>query len=426
MTQDSAPNEISLAERRKNLPAILVLFLNTGLMWFGFFMLIPLVALHATRDLGVSAAIAGLVLAVRQFVQQGLGIFIAAAADWVGYRRMLLCGMLIRSLGFAYLAIAPDAVHLTLSGVVAAIGGACFESSGKAALASLSRGYRRDTIFSLSATCGNIGMTTGPLLGVFLLKFDFKVVGLASASIYLLSFMLLLIFVPPIPPASVHIGQRHGPAQIFGQIGVVWRNRPFVIINVMFAGYFILYAQINITLPLVTAKLTGSEDNIAIIYVVSSGLAIAFQYLLVKTLRRWFKPVTIIAIGTGMAALGLAAVALANNLAFLIGCVIIYSLGRMVVEPMSYTITSQYASDDTMASYFGFNSLAFAVGGIIGNLAGGWLFDLGNHSGFSGLCWIVFGLVGFGIVVGILWFQRHEAHLAQPVAPATVEPITTR
>lgn len=428
MNENSNLNTPNLIERRRQLPAIIVLLLNTGLMWFGFFMLIPLVALHATRDLALSAAIAGLVLAVRQFVQQGLGLFIAIAADWIGYRRMMLAGMLIRSAGFAYLAVAPDALHLMLSGVVAAIGGACFDSSGKAALAAVSRGYRRDTIFSLTANIGNIGMTVGPLAGVALLKFDFKVVGLFSASIYLLCFVLLVVFVPPIPPSSVHMGQKHGPAQVFGQLGIVWKNRPFVIICLMLAGYYILYAQINITLPLYTAKITGTDDNIAIIYGVSSGLAIFFQYISVKLLRRWFNPITIIGIGTGLAALGLTLVGFATNLTLLIGCVIVYSIGRLVVEPMAYTITAQYATDDTMASYFGFSSLALAIGGICGNLLGGWLFDLGNQIGIPGLCWYSFGVVGFIIVSGIFWFQYQQAlhvratRLAGGIEPSAASP----
>jgi len=417
-------SQLNPLERRKQLPAILVLLFNTGLMWFGFFMLIPLVALHATRDLGVSAAMAGLVLAVRQFVQQGLGVFISAAADWLGYRKMMLCGMLIRSLGFAYLAIAPNLLHLMLSGMVAAVGGACFDSSGKAALAALSRGFRRDTIFSLSATIGNIGMTSGPLAGVALLNVDFQTVGLVAASIYIACFFLLLLFVPPIPPASIHLGQRHGPAQVLAQLGKVWQNRRFVTITLMFSAYYILYAQINITLPLFAESLTNSKDSIATIYLISSGLAIGLQYVAVKVLRGWFSPVTIIALGTGLAGLGLAAVAFAHNLAFLLVCVVIYSLGRMIVEPMAYIITAQYATDATMASYFGFSSLALAVGGVCGNLLGGWLFDLGNHTGLTGLCWLVFGGVGFVTVLGIIWFQRQASESDRPAFTSAVEPTT--
>ncbi len=407
-------DETSLAERRKQLPAITVLLLNTGLMWFGFFMLIPLVALHATRDLGVSAAMAGLVLAVRQFVQQGLGLFVAAVADWVGYRSMMLCGMAVRVLGFAYLAIAPDGLHLMLAGIVAAIGGAFFDPSGKAALAAVSRGYRRDTIFSLTSTVGNIGMTTGPLVGVALLSFDFKVVGLASAGIYVLSFFLLLIFVPPIPPAAANVGH-HKASDIFGQLGLVWQNKPFVLLSMMMAGYFVLYSQINITLPLFTEQLTHSDNNIALIYLVSSGMAIGLQFFAVKLVRKFFSVLTVIAIGCAVAGIGLALIALAHDLAFLIGCVVVYSFGRMIVEPMSQTITVQYASETTMASYFGFSSLALAFGGVIGNLSGGWLFDVGNQTGMTWLCWAVFGIVGLITAAGVLWLRVAEVRRNQRV-----------
>lgn len=401
---------------RKRLPATGVLLLNTGLMWFGFFMLIPLVALHATRDLGMSAAMAGLVLAVRQFVQQGLGVFIAATSDAIGYRRMMLAGVLIRAVGFAYLAIAPDALHLMLAGVVAAIGGACFEASSKAALTIVSRGYKPDTVFALAATMGNVGMTAGPLLGVALIKFDFKVVGLVAAGVYIFCYFLLLIFIPHLPPVTRVTS--HRAAQILGQLGTVWHNQPFVLICLLLAGYYVLYVQINITLPLFVNRLTGSDSNIALLYAINSGLAITLQYVSVKFLRRWFRPVTIIAIGTALAGIGLSSMAFAHDMTFLVGCVVIYSLGRLVVEPMAYSVTLQYATADTMGSYFGFTSLALAIGGVLGNLVGGWLFDLGNQSGLPGLLWATMGGTALLVVSGVLWWGGYL------VRSAKIEAIT--
>jgi len=52
--------------------SIVVLLATTGIMWFGFFMMMPLLAVHITDDLMLGATIAGVVLAVRQFVQFGL------------------------------------------------------------------------------------------------------------------------------------------------------------------------------------------------------------------------------------------------------------------------------------------------------------------------------------------------------------------
>ena len=46
---------------------------------FGFFLLMPVLAVYLTRDLGWSAWAAGLLLAVRQFAQQGLLCCVAVA-----------------------------------------------------------------------------------------------------------------------------------------------------------------------------------------------------------------------------------------------------------------------------------------------------------------------------------------------------------
>lgn len=408
MNKTSIDNNLITTEK-PNKVAIVVLLANTGLMWFGFFMLIPLLAVHITHELALGAGLAGIVLAVRQFVQQGLGLFAGPIADWVGYREMMLAGLFIRAIGFAWLAVATEPFGLMMAGVVAALGGAGFEASGKAGLAAVSKGYRRETIFSLSATVGNVGMALGPMVGALLIKVNFTIVGLIAAVIYLFAFVLLWLFVPRIKQTHTEVNGRPTPADIFGKLGEVWKNRPFVIISGLLIGYYFLYVQINITLPLMAVKLTGSEDSIVPLYTINSGLAIFLQYLSVKMLSKRLRPVTIITIGMALTTLGLASIMFAQSFAMLIVCVVVFSIGRLLVEPVAFGITARYATDSTMASYFGFSSLALAFGGMFGNSLGGYLFDTGNNSGFPGLCWLVFGIVGGVVVVGLILFSLRES-----------------
>ena len=130
---------------------------NSGLMSAGFFLLIPLLSVHLTRDLGYSGALAGAVLAVRQVTQQGLMVFGGVLADRIGYRRAISAGLLVRALGFFGFALGDGLPLILLSAVVAALGGALFEATGKAALASLVPPDERPRLFSLSAIVGSIG-----------------------------------------------------------------------------------------------------------------------------------------------------------------------------------------------------------------------------------------------------------------------------
>ncbi len=403
-------NENSLS-RGQQMNGIVVLLATTGLMWFGFFMLIPLLAVHITRDLALGATIAGLVLAVRQFTQFGLGLFASALADWAGYRRMIMLGMLIRAVGFGWLAWAGDTLSLTLAAAVSAVGGALFESSSKAALAALSKGFKRETIFSLSSTAGNLGMSTGPLLGVALIKVDFALVGMIAAGIYLLDFLLVWLCVPPIAQSK---GVKSGLGQMFSNLGTVWHDGPFVLITVLLVGYYSLYSQINITLPLEATNLTGSEDGVSLLYIVNSGLAISLQFVALRYLARRVNPVTIIGVGTLVSALGLFLISFVGSYWPFIACVVVYALGRLVVEPTVAVIVTNRAQETTLASYFGFSSLALGFGGIFGSLLGGWLFDFGRQIGLNGLCWWVFGGMGLAVMIGALLFRRSNDQLIRP------------
>ncbi|HRC75727.1 MAG TPA: MFS transporter, partial [Kouleothrix sp.] len=122
MQQSSALGE---AARRRGLIAILI---DIFFMWGGFFMVVPLISVHFVDDLGWSAASIGLVLALRQLIQQGLTLPGGMLADRIGAKGLICVGMLIRCAGFAGMAWASSFPLLLGSAVLAAVGGALFES----------------------------------------------------------------------------------------------------------------------------------------------------------------------------------------------------------------------------------------------------------------------------------------------------------
>lgn len=71
-------DDLDYVTRKRGFVSVLAV---TFLMNAGFFLIIPLVSVHYVDRLGRAAAFIGLVLAVRQFVQQGLTVFGGALAD---------------------------------------------------------------------------------------------------------------------------------------------------------------------------------------------------------------------------------------------------------------------------------------------------------------------------------------------------------
>ncbi len=92
---------LSEAERRRGLRVLLA---STFFSWGGFFLVVPLISVHYVDQLGWAAASIGLVLAIRQFTQQGVTALSGVLADRLGARGLIAAGMLVRSIGFATMA----------------------------------------------------------------------------------------------------------------------------------------------------------------------------------------------------------------------------------------------------------------------------------------------------------------------------------
>jgi MFS transporter, DHA1 family, multidrug resistance protein len=139
-------------------------------MWVGFFMIAPLLSIHFVDELGWAAASIGLVLALRQFVQQTLTVVSGALADRFGAKQLILLGLVVRTIGFAGMAHVSAQPGLLLTSLLAGIGGALFDSPTGAAMAALTIDDERLQFYSVRGVITSLGMTIGPLIGAALLK----------------------------------------------------------------------------------------------------------------------------------------------------------------------------------------------------------------------------------------------------------------
>lgn len=396
---------------------IVVLLANSGLMSAGFFMLIPLLSVHLTRDLGFSGAAAGAVLALRQITQQGLMLFGGALADRIGYRQVIAAGMLVRSLGFFGFGLGDSLAVILISAVVAALGGALFEATGKAALACLAPPEERPCLFSLSSLAGGAGATLGPLLGVVLLPYSFALVGVASGAFFFVAFALSTLLLPPL---SGDAGG--GPAPPLGQtLRAIARHRRFLAFTALLTGYWFLHNQLYIAVPLRAVQVTGSAGTVGLLYAVTAIAGLALQYPLVRLLGRRISPAAAVGVGVGVMGAGLGLMAFADGaetaLPVMLASMVVFAAGRAVAEPMKDVVTAALAPAAALASFFGVAFLALAVGGSVGNFAGGWLFDVATASGAHALPWLIFAALGGVVAIGLGAFSRRAA-AAAPRVPA--------
>jgi DHA1 family multidrug resistance protein-like MFS transporter len=389
---------LSDAARQRGLAVILV---DTFFMWGGFFMVIPLISVHYVDDLGWAAASIGVVLAVRQLTQQGLTLPGGMLADRVGAKRLICTGMLLRAGGFACMAWASSFPLLLASAVLAAIGGSLFESPRSAAIAALTNVTNRARYYSLIGVVGGLGMTLGPLIGALLLKVDFALVALVSASCYIVTFALTLVLLPQVPVASERRSLTYG-------IGLALRDRPFMIFNMLLMGYWFMWVQLSISLPLVARAISGTADAVSWIYTLNAGMSVLLQYPLLRLAERWMRPLPILVLGVAIMAVGLGGIGLTSSVAALLVCVALFAAGALLAAPSQQIVAASYANPAALGSYFGVNALALALGGGLGNYSGGLLYGLGQQREAPALPWLIFCIVGLSAALGMALLDRRQ------------------
>jgi DHA1 family multidrug resistance protein-like MFS transporter len=98
--------------------------------------------------------------------------------------------------------------------------------------------------------------------------------------------------------------------------------------------------------------------------------------------------------GIVIISLGCAAITWVTSFTFFMCCVAIFQLGVLLTRPSQQTITANLADPHRLGTFMGFNSLALAIGGGLGNLGGGYLMDVALAFHIPWLPWLVFGTTG--------------------------------
>jgi DHA1 family multidrug resistance protein-like MFS transporter len=405
--QQHAPQELTEAARRRGL---LVMLADTFLMWAGFFMVVPLIAIHYVDGLGWQAAAIGIVLATRQVLQQGLTLVGGALADRIGARGLICVGMGIRTISFVGMAFADTLPLLWFSAVLAALGGALFDSPSSAAIAALTRQEDRSRYFSMLGVVRGLGLSLGPLTGALLLKLNFSWVALAAAGCFCVAVVLTTLFMPQVQVATERRGFTEG-------IGMALGDRRFMALTALLMGYWFMWVQLTLALPLEATMISGTADAVSWIYTLNAVMSVVLQYPVMRLAERWLQPLPILALGVALMAAGLGLTAIVGDVLSLLLCVALFSLGALLATPSQQTVAANLANPAALGSYFGVNALALAIGGGIGNYVGGLLYGLGRELNMHALPWVIFCIVGMISAIGLYVMHRRLLQAPQ-AAPA--------
>lgn len=389
--------------------AIRLLLVNQLGVNIGFYLLIPYLAVHLGDDLGMSAAVVGIVLGVRNLSQQGLFILGGSAADRLGARGVIIAGCALRTVGFACFALGDGLPVLLAASVLSGMAGALFNPAVRAYLAQ-EAGERKAEAFALFNIFATTGALIGPLLGSALLLVDFRVSALTAAGIFAVLTVAQALVLP----------DRKVPSS--GSVLSDWRevvgNRRFLAFSLAMVGMFTLENQLYLLLPDAARGATGWSGAAGLVFLVGTVANLAFQLRITRTLKRrgsrarW--------ISTGLALMGLAFVPPAMSAAtppdgpggaalallpVLSGALLLYA-GLMIAQPFVMELIPGFGRQRLTGTYFGVFYVVSGVAAAGGNTLVGWAMDTAETGGAHWLPWAGCLCGGLLSAAGVAWLRR--------------------
>ncbi|MBY0121644.1 MFS transporter [Bacillus sp. S/N-304-OC-R1] len=372
--------------------AIRLLLVNSFLMNVSFFAFIPFLSSYITRDLALSAGIAGVVLMIRQLTQQGTSFISGMLGDRFDYRLLISTGMILRGGGFVLFSFCTTPMELIVAAIIAGIGGSLFEPTSKAAMSIFSQPSKRGDIFALDKIVRHSGIIFAGILGGMLLHLDFFYSSFVCGRIFI--FIGLITFFN-LPKENINV-----PKQSFKDSWQkVKSDRQFIYFTICMIGFWIMFMQLYLTIPLHATEVFYSSTFVSGLFIVYGMIVVILQYPLQKW-TKMFSRLSVIKVGMAIMGAGMLLIGLSDSLLIFWGGFCIYAVGIMLVEPTSYEYTSEIAPPQFSASYFGFSLIAMAIGGSLSQGAGGWLFE---H--MPDVNWIICTIAGFISAIGIQWLQ---------------------
>jgi DHA1 family multidrug resistance protein-like MFS transporter len=313
---------------------------------------------------------------------------------------MLVSGVFIRGIGFALFGICTHPIGFFAAAIVAGFGGAIFEPTQAAALTALTPEPERGRMYAVKKMCCNLGIALSAVCSVIIMKFDFQALSWVCGGVYIVAGILCIIRLPRI---TVQIS----PVPFGDMIRIVLRDRYFLLFTLINAGYYFMYMQTFLTIPIRAVNLTHQVEAVSYVNLLLAFVIIAGQYPVNRFLTRFSLPTSII-IGLLSMACGMVVLGTSDQLVvFGIGFVL-FALGMMIVEPTALEMTAKLAKPEVTASYFGFSLLALAIGGGIGQGVGGYLMDTGAKIGLPSMIWWVASFVGVLAMIGMGLLEKSK------------------
>lgn len=315
----------------------------------------------------------------------GLVWFLAAfggtVADRLGFRRALSLAYLILSCSYFLLGslsapwLSPVREHVPLAALVTvvlmlpALGIALVKPAVVGTTARASNDKVRSIGYSIYYTLVNIGGAAGPYVASWVhqrMRVE-NVFRVAALSVFLMFFAVLIFFREPRRSGEV---QTTSLRQALRNFLTVVSNPRFMLFLLIFSGYWIVYWQEFIILPLYVHDYINPATDTELMLITGPLVVIAFT-VLVSLLTQKIPAFRAIILGSLITSLGWLVLIAFPSVIGAYATLVVIALGEITQSPRYYEYISRLAPSGQQGTYMGFAFLPIGIGSLVAGVFGG-------------------------------------------------------
>ncbi len=381
--------------------------------------------LYLVESLQFSRTDAGKLTGIFGFVVWFLPIIGGAIADRFGFKRTLATAYLVLTVGYFLLgSIMADffaplrnaiPMYWFVLGVlmVPALGPGIVKPIVAGTTARASAESVRSLGFSLYYTIVNIGGMLGPLMAYRVrttigIENVFRVSALTTLAMF---FVTLFFYQEPTRGAA----EKQTIGQSLRKMAVVFGNVRFMSFLVIFSGFYIVFWQQWVAMPLFLADVNPSANADLLLSV--DPATVVLLTVPVGILLRKAPAFPTIIMGVLIASLSWLILTTGGSTTHVILTLFVLAMGELILSPKYYDYVSRLAPAGQTAMFMGFSFMPVAVGDLVGSPLGGWLAQhYGQELHTPYRMWFVVTAVGLATVALLLLYHRFVTPQSSPVA----------
>lgn len=120
-------------------------------------------------------------------------------------------------------------------------------------------------------------------------------------------------------------------------------------------------------------------------YAIEAIISLTLLYPIARWSEKHFRLEQRLMTGLLLMSLAMLPIGFTHSLTLLFALISLFYLGTITAEPARETLSASLADLHARGSYMGFSRLGHALGGAIGFIGGGWLYDIRHRWGLPAL-----------------------------------------